>query len=257
MTEVKEKAPSFDDIVFETRNKEYGAYKLRKQYNRNVTIALTIGTFLILVATITPFIMASVAANIKQKEIKDVVVQMEKPPEDDAPPPPPPPPPPPEDVQQQQVKFVAPVVVDSVVETKNAMVTMDEVKDVVKDEVPVLVTETPKDEVIEEAPKEVFFIVEEMPEFPGGDESLRKFIAENVKYPNIARENDIKGKVYVRFCVTYKGAVDQVTIARGVDPLLDEEAIRVVKSLPPWKPGKQRGKAVNVWYTVPINFQLQ
>jgi len=257
MTEIKEKTPEFDDIVFEHRNKEYGAYVLRKQYKRNVTIALTIGTVLILIATLTPFIMASVSANQKARALNDVVVTMEKPPEDDVPPPPPPPPPPPEEQAVQQVKFVAPVVVDSVVETKNVMTTMEEVKDVVKDDVPVLVQETPKEEVVEEAPKEVFFIVEEMPEFPGGDEALRKYIAENVKYPNIARENDIKGKVYVRFCVTYKGHVDQVSIARGVDPALDEEAIRVVKSLPPWKPGKQRGKAVNVWYTVPINFQLQ
>jgi protein TonB len=103
----------------------------------------------------------------------------------------------------------------------------------------------------------IFVIVEKMPEFPGGDPELRKYIAQNIKYPNIARENDIQGKVYVRFVVTEKGTVENVQIARGVDPLLDQEAIRVVESLPTWKPGEQGGKKVKVWYTVPINFQLQ
>ncbi len=109
----------------------------------------------------------------------------------------------------------------------------------------------------EEEEPEIFFIVETMPEFPGGELGLRKYIATHVKYPNIARENGIEGKVYVRFCVTSKGTVEKVSIARGVDPILDKEALRVVKALPKWKPGEQRGKKVNVWYTVPINFQLQ
>ena len=113
-----------------------------------------------------------------------------------------------------------------------------------------------EDEEEEDEP-EIFYIVETMPEFPGGEIGLRKYIASHVKYPNIARENGIEGKVYVRFCVTSKGTVEKVSIARGVDPILDKEALRVVKSLPKWKPGEQRGKKVNVWYTVPINFQLQ
>jgi len=112
-------------------------------------------------------------------------------------------------------------------------------------------------ETEEEVDVKIFVIVEKMPEFPGGDLELRKYIAQNIKYPNIARENDIQGKVYVRFVVTEKGTVENVQIARGVDPLLDQEAIRVVESLPTWKPGEQGGKKVKVWYTVPINFQLQ
>jgi len=114
-------------------------------------------------------------------------------------------------------------------------------------------------EIVEEAvvEDEIFYIVETMPEFPGGELALRKYIAQNVDYPVAARENDIQGKVYIRFVVTEAGAVDQVQVARGVHPLLDAEAIRVVKGLPSWKPGEQRGKKVKVWYTVPINFQLQ
>lgn len=109
----------------------------------------------------------------------------------------------------------------------------------------------------EEEEEQIFLIVEKMPEFPGGELGLRKYIASNVKYPNIARESGIEGKVYVRFCVTSTGKVEKVSIARGVDPILDKEAIRVVQTLPKWTPGEQRGKKVSVWYTVPINFQLQ
>lgn len=111
------------------------------------------------------------------------------------------------------------------------------------------------EEEAEDAP--VFFIVEDMPEFPGGEEALRKFIATSVKYPVIAQENGIQGRVYVSFVVNTKGKVTDVKIARGVDPNLDKEAIRVVNSMPAWKPGRQRGKAVKVSYTVPINFVLQ
>lgn len=105
--------------------------------------------------------------------------------------------------------------------------------------------------------KNVFFIVEEMPEFPGGDLALRKFIAGSIKYPVIAQENGIQGKVYVTFVVSETGHVRDARIARGVDPSLDKEAMRVVSNLPRWKPGYQKGVAVNVSYTVPINFVLQ
>lgn len=105
--------------------------------------------------------------------------------------------------------------------------------------------------------EEVFFIVEEMPEFPGGEEALRKFIAQHIDYPDIAQENGIQGKVYVSFVVSADGSVKNAKIARGVDPVLDQEALRVVNTMPRWAPGKQRGKAVNVSYTVPISFKLQ
>ncbi len=103
----------------------------------------------------------------------------------------------------------------------------------------------------------VFFIVEEMPEYPGGEVALREFIAKNVSYPPIAQENGIQGKVYVTFVVSADGSVKNAKIARGVDPILDQEALRVVYLMPRWKPGKQRGQNVNVSYTVPISFVLQ
>ncbi len=112
-------------------------------------------------------------------------------------------------------------------------------------------------EEVEEEEAQVFFIVEDMPEFPGGEMALRTYIANAIKYPVIAQENGIQGKVYVTFVVGKDGSVSNASIARGVDPSIDKEALRVINTLPKWKPGKQRGKPVNVSYTVPINFQLQ
>jgi Ca-activated chloride channel family protein len=102
----------------------------------------------------------------------------------------------------------------------------------------------------------VFFIVEDMPEFPGGDAALHRFIAQTVQYPVLARENGIQGRVYVSFMVDADGSIKDVKVVRGVDPMLDAEAVRVVQSMPKWKPGKQRGKSVSIRYTIPINFSL-
>lgn len=104
--------------------------------------------------------------------------------------------------------------------------------------------------------EEVFFIVEHMPEFPGGDIALRKFIAENVKYPEEAKGKGLSGKVFVQFVIDKNGDVVSPKIVRSVDPILDNEAIRVIQSLPKWTPGSQRGNAVNVSYTYPVNFSL-
>ncbi len=109
----------------------------------------------------------------------------------------------------------------------------------------------------ENTDKPVFFVVEQMPEFPGGKSEMSKFIAMHVKYPAIAQENGIEGKVYVVFEVSPTGSVENVKVAKGVDPILDAEAVRVVKTMPDWKPGKQRGKNVAVTITVPVEFHLQ
>jgi bla regulator protein blaR1 len=101
-----------------------------------------------------------------------------------------------------------------------------------------------------------FVVVEEMPLFPGGDQALLKYIAENTKYPPSAKTNNIQGRVILRFCVTADGDVNRISIMKGVDPMLDSEAIRVVGTLPQFNPGKQSGKAVPVWYMVPITFAL-
>lgn len=112
-----------------------------------------------------------------------------------------------------------------------------------------------EEEVMEE---EVFFIVEDMPSFQNkGQEGFREWISQNLRYPEIAAENGISGKVYVQFAVNSKGEVVDAVVVRGVDPALDKEAIRVVMSSPKWEPGKQRGKPVKVQFTFPINFVLQ
>tara|TARA_B100001250_G_scaffold125539_2_gene106771 strand:+ start:27270 stop:27923 length:654 start_codon:yes stop_codon:yes gene_type:complete len=149
--------------------------------------------------------------------------------------PPPPPPPPPEVIE----------------------IVEDEVE--IEEELEIEDTESDEDEMIEieeESDDEFFMVVENMPEFPGGDLGLMKYIQKNVKYPPIAKEYNITGKVYVSFIVDKSGSVTNVKIVRGVDKNLDAEALRVVKSLPKYKPGKQRGKPVRVMFTIPINFTL-
>lgn len=108
----------------------------------------------------------------------------------------------------------------------------------------------------EEEESQVFVIVEKMPEFPGGQVALRRYIAENMNYPVVAQENDIQGTVYLRFVVLKDGRVGEVQVQRGVDPLLDDEAVRVIKTLPKFTPGRQGGKRVNVWFSVPVRFKL-
>jgi len=150
--------------------------------------------------------------------------------------PPPPPPPPPEIIE----------IVEDEVEIENEL----EVED----------TDTDENEFIEQEEEEdsdeVFMVVEQMPVFPGGDLGLMKFIQKTTKYPPIAKENDITGKVFVSYVVNKKGKVTSVKVVRSVDRYLDAEAVRVVKLLPYTTAGKQRGKPVKVQYTIPINFTL-
>lgn len=104
---------------------------------------------------------------------------------------------------------------------------------------------------------EVFMVVEEMPDFPGGIAKLGEYLAKSIKYPQMARESGIQGRVYINFIVEPDGHVSNVKVMRGIGGGCDEEAVRVVKAMPKWKPGKQRGKAVRVSYNLPVNFQLK
>jgi protein TonB len=104
---------------------------------------------------------------------------------------------------------------------------------------------------------EVFQVVEQMPEFPGGMDKLMEYLSKNIKYPSIAQENNIQGRVIVEFVVNKDGSIVEPKVMRSVDTSLDNEAMRVIKSMPKWNPGKQRGKAVRVRYTVPVLFRLQ
>lgn len=259
MAKERVKAPAFDDIVFEDRNKEYGAYKLRTKYNRTVLISLVIGILILATAIITPYINAKALDKRNKKAERTVELKMENldQPAEVAPPPPPPPPPPADVVQQ--AKYVPPVVVDTIKpEEVSKLMTADQAQTEVKNQEVVEVVETVKEEVQEADPEATpFVVVEEMPMFPGGEGELLKYINSNTVYPEVAKENNIQGRVVVRFCVTSKGGVSQVSILKSVDPELDKEALRVVSTLPTFKPGKQGGKPVNVWYMVPITFTLK
>ena len=172
--------------------------------------------------------------------------------------PPPPPPPAPEVVQEVEVLNVVEddVKTESIefsAEDNNTVVEIVEVKEEVKEEVKV---EEDKREEVEE--NVVFKVVETMPSFPGGDAALMKFISDNVRYPAIAQENGIQGRAICQFTVEKDGSISDIQILRSAgDETLDKEAKRVIKSMPKWSPGKQRGKAVRVSYTIPINFRLQ
>lgn len=126
-------------------------------------------------------------------------------------------------------------------------------QEVIEEYVPVEV-EVEEEEVQEQ---EIFQIVEEMPSFPGGEAKLMEYVAKNIKYPQIARETGIQGRVFVGFVVEPDGSISNVKLLRGIGGGCDEEAMRVIKSLPKWKPGKQRGKAVRVSYQIPVFFKLQ
>jgi protein TonB len=160
-----------------------------------------------------------------------------------------PPPPPPPAVQEVEVLNV----VEDNVETESIEVNTEDDK-----EVEVVIAAPVEAPVEEEEEEVVFVVVESMPEFPGGQQALFRYLSENVKYPVIAQENGIQGRVICQFVVNKDGSIVDVEVARsGGDPSLDKEAVRVIKSMPKWKPGKQRGKPVRVKYTVPVNFKLQ
>ncbi|MCX6320294.1 MAG: energy transducer TonB [Bacteroidia bacterium] len=259
MEKEKIKAPAFDDIVFEDRNKEYGAYKLRKKYNRTVLVSLVIGIIILGTAIITPYLNAKALENRQKRSERQVKVTMQNldKPNDVVAPPPPPPPPPAEVVAA--AKYVPPVVVDTLKpEEVSQLMTADQAQVVVKDAEVVEVVEAVKEEVQEAEPEPtVFVIVEEMPTFPGGDAALLEYLRTNAVYPEIAKENNIQGRVIINFCVTPTGGVSKISILKSVDPELDKEAMRVVSTLPKFKPGKQGGKPVPVWYQAFINFKLQ
>jgi len=249
--------PDLDDIVFSLRNKEYGGYVLRKSYNRNVLISLLTGIIIIATIVITPFLKARALDTRQKRSERLVEIKLENldQPVDQVIAPPPPPPP--TEIVQQQ-KYVPPQVVDSIKpEDVVSLMTADQAQEEVTNEEVVEVVQQNKEEVQEtEAEPEPFLSVEEMPEPPGGVEALFRYIAANTVYPEIAKENNIQGKVYVRFCVTSTGTIEQVSVTRSVDPGLDAEAIRVVKTFPKFKPGKQSGKPVPVWFNIYINFKL-
>lgn len=256
----KQHVEPLEDIVFKGRNKEYGSYYLRKKYRKFLTISMIFGFVLIGVIVAYPLINAYVnrARLVREKE-KEVGVKFENLKQEEAPPPPPPPPPP--EAMVEKVKFTAPVVVeDTTIEV--SMANMDDLNKKGNVEAP---TEDVQVEVKDEGPKvietpvqaEIFTVVEEQPGYPGGEEARIAYLQQNIKYPEEAKELGIQGKVFVTFVVEVDGSITDVRVLRGIGGGCDEEAIRVVKSMPKWVPGKQRGVPVRVQFNLPIKFTLQ
>lgn len=265
---------SMDDIIFEGRNKTYGAFQLRRLYDKHMARAMISGILFFLISITSPQIISMIKGFLPEEK-NDLVMRevtlAEPPPIDPKKPPPPPPPkvdPPP---IKDQIKFVPPVVKkdDEVLEEEPPPPTIEEIKD--KE----IATETREGEeggidasliapevssapVLEEGKEEEpFQYVEQMPTFPDGQEAMYKFIYDRIKYPAIARENGISGQVIVQFVVSKDGDIKNARVARGIGGGCNEEALRVVNEMPRWKPGKHNGRAVPVTFTLPIKFVLQ
>ena len=256
--------PKWEDIVFQDRHKAYGAYFLRQRYTKHVRIATGCTLLLFALAFASPYI----AEFFKGQE--EVVVQETKTVKytDLAPPPPiqntPPPPqvniPPP---VKTVIKFLPPKVTDKEVVEEEEMPTIEEIKqnevgsenivgtgEVVFEEP---VAEVAKEEVSEDV---IFTVVEQPAEFPGGLEAMAKFLQKNMKYPAIARRMGTEGSVFVSFVVDRSGTISDIAVVKGISAECDKEAVRVVGMMPPWKPGKQNGKAVKSRFVLPVKFKL-
>ncbi len=180
--------------------------------------------------------------NLQQRAAEEVPEEIIPITEQNVKPPPPPPP--------QQVTVLT--VVDDNTEVQDVKINVDvDQKTVIEVYVPPVKEE---EEIVEQ---EIFTIVESMPEFPGGQQAMLEFIARNIKYPPLARESGIQGRVFVNFVVEPDGSVSNVKVIRGIGGGCDEEAIRVVQSMPKWVPGRQRGKPVRVSFNLPVRFTLQ
>ncbi len=270
----------WSDMMFENRNKEYGAYVLRRQTGRRNVISMI--AVLLLFAAVMIFMIAKNAYEAYQKEhaVMDQVTELSaltqqkkkeaKVERKEIP------------VKQEQqqvvekvkssVKFTAPVIKkddevkpedelksqDEIMNSKVAVgalnvVGNDENGEVLKAK-EVIATEPVKPK---EEENKVFDVVEQMPSYPGGMGALMQYLSSNIKYPVIAEENGIQGRVICTFVVERDGSITDVRIAKSVDPSLDKEAMRVVSKMPKWIPGKQNGSAVRVKYTLPVTFRLQ
>ena len=274
--------PKWVDMVFAGKNKEYGAYQLRKGTSgRNikallilVIAAALVGGFLAWKvieqkqaeeqqAYMEAMELAKLQQQAKKEEKKKEPVKPKIEPKKEIP------------VARETQKFTAPVIKkDELVKEENQVKQMDKLDDKVavgtenKEGVKDRTVEAVRNDIAVAAPPpppapkpevatKVFDVVEEMPSFPGGQGALMSYLASNIKYPVVAQETGVQGRVIVSFVVERDGSISDVRVARSVDPSLDREAQRVVKSMPRWKPGKQNGSAVRVKYTVPVVFRLQ
>ena len=264
------------DIIFADRNRAYGAYQLRRDYTKYLVRAFIFGLLLIGLAIAIPSIMRAVSDLVPKDKPVDVVAELGPPPDIDPttpPPPPPPPPPTPPPPTRSTVKFVSPVVkkdeevqeekppaIEELVEKKEDIGTETKKGN---DEAAPTIDENPSELEIVEAPKVVedktyeMFDIQKPPSFPGGEKELLKYLSENIKYPPLARENNIQGTVALTFVVGKDGSVKDVQIVKDIGGGCGKEAVRVVQTMPKWNPGEANGHAVKVRFTLPVRFRLE
>lgn len=247
------------DIVFQNKNHEYGAYDMRKTSSNRHGKAMLIAVSVFLFAILSPILIKEIQKGLREKDETVRVlknINLTKPKDKEIPKPITPPPP----KVRNTVKFVPPVIKpDEQVPEETPMINdkINEVKTAIGTEDVSGGTDEPAPVVNTVAEvEEVFVAVEQMPEFEGGERALMNFINSNIRYPVVALENGIQGRVIVRFAVDKEGAISSVSIIKGIGGGCDEEAVRIVKRMPHWKPGKQGGRAVSVWYTLPIMFTI-
>ena len=283
-TQINLSSREWCDLVFEGKNKDFGAYVIRTNSPKrhNVAVLWTlIGTIIFGLITFG-FVKANQSLEerrlAEQGEQEEVLIDMsqdaEEPEEEQERLEQPKPEVLPEEVLKSVKVTELQIVEDDKVKKEDEIKTQDELKetetafgqkDNEKGTEDRNVTRTLKEEVVvekkEEKPKEVkeevFRSVEQMPQFPGGEAALMKYLQSHIQYPAMAAENNVQGRVVVQFVVDKTGKVGEVKVVRSVDKDLDKEAVRVCKSLPKFTPGRQNGQAVSVWYTLPVTFKLQ
>ena len=250
-----------NNIVFQGRNIDYGAYDLRKYYGKRVLIALGIALFIFILALSTPALVKLFSKKEEvKKATKSTTANIGPPPSLEKQPPPPP------KVKYKeivkQVKFIPPKVVKKPEKEPELPPNTQPQKPTPPDNTNLKPDAggftPPPDPGPPPKKQEPYTYVEQMPSFPGGEEKLFQFLADNLKYPPYARENNITGTVFLSFVVNEDGVISEVQVLRGISggAVCDAEAKRVVEAMPPWKPGKQNGRAVPVRYNLPIKFKL-
>jgi len=258
------------DVVFSSRNKAYGAYELRKDNSKNTNRALVIAIILFVFVISLPTIINKLKGLIPKADekvkITDVVL-LPPPPVDQTKKPPPPPPEPPKP-KVDQVRFPPPIVKpDNEVKEKDPP-TVKELQvadpgqkdqkgdpnaDIRIDEP---VGNSDIKQVVEEDPNKIFASVENLPEFPGGQDKFIAYLSKTIRYPAVDRENGTQGRVILTFVVERDGSLTDIKVSRSLSPGTDAEAVRALKSSPKWKPGIQNGRPVRVQYSVPVSFAL-
>jgi periplasmic protein TonB len=264
------------DIVFANRNRAYGAYALRRSYPKYLRNALLLGVLLIGAAFAVPTLLSAVATRL-QPVAFDATVILEPPPDVDPnnTPPPPPPPPTPPPPTRTTITFVPPVILPNDEVKEEQQHTIEELQETpadigkvdVKgnDDAPPAIVENPSElKAVEEVkapppPEKTYelFDIHKAPGFPGGERELMKYLAENIKYPALARENNIQGKVTLTFVVNKDGSISDVSVLRDVGGGCGKEAVRVVGNMPRWLPGEANGNPVKVRFTLPVQFKLE